>query len=275
MLSGKVPEGLLIALHGITHPTIFKKRYVNYTLNVFDRYMRQLLPFLIFFIALPAYAQKKMTRKQFIADSVKIMKPRLWRPQFRLDNRITFLNDQKISVTGIDAGVILKEKLRVTLGYYRVSDKLTSLTKTIDNVDYLGQYDLNYGSLNLEFIYKNTRFFSFGAPLEIGIGGNELKYIVKDTNVETEKQSGLIAMAYFGVSGTFKPIRWVGLKAAFGYRKTLFNQVKNLPFEGFYTSVGLSMDIREVIKDVKMYKLKKRYRKDTNAIETAVDLITD
>jgi hypothetical protein len=237
--------------------------------------MKHLLPFLILFIVLPGYAQKKMTRKRFIEDSIKIVKPKLVRPQFRLDNRMTFLNDQKLSVTGIDAGVLLKEKLRVTLGYYRVSDKLTSLSKTIDNVDYVGQYDLNYGSLNLEFNYKNTRFFSFGAPLELGIGGNELKYIIKDTNVETEKQSGLIAMAYFGASGTFKPIRWVGLKMALGYRKTLFNQVKNLPFEGFYTSVGLSLDVREVIKDVRMYKLKKRYRKDANAVETAVDLITD
>ncbi len=237
--------------------------------------MKQLFLFLIFFGVSPLYGQKKMTRKQFIEDSLKIMKPKLVRPQFRLDNRITFLNDQKLSVTGIDAGVLLKEKLRVTLGYYRVSDKLTSLSKTIDNVDYVGQYDLNYGSLNLEFNYKNTRFISLGAPLELGIGSNELKYIIKDTNVETEKQSGLIAMAYFGVSGTFKPIRWVGLKVAVGYRKTLFNQVKNLPFEGFYTSVGLSLDIREVIKDVRMYKLKKRYRKNASAIETAVDLITD
>lgn len=237
--------------------------------------MKHLLLISFFFYAMAGYAQKKLTRKQFIADSIKIMKPRLWRPQLRLDNRITFLNDQKISVTGVDGGVLLKEKLRVTLGYYRVADKLTSLSKTIDDVDYIGQFNLNYGSLNLEFIYKNTRFFSFGAPLELGIGGNELKYVIKDTNVEVEKQSGMIAMAYFGLSGTFKPIRWIGLKAAFGYRKTLFNQIKNLPFEGFYTSVGLSSDIQEIIRDVKMYKLKKRYKKDMNAIETAVDLITD
>lgn len=237
--------------------------------------MKNAILFLVFLISLPGFAQTKMTRKQFIEDSLKIIKPKLVRPQFRLDNRITFLNDQKLSVTGVDAGVLLKEKLRVTLGYYRVSDKLTSLSKTIDNVDYVGQYDLNYGSLNLEFNYKNTRFFSLGAPLEIGIGANELKYIIKDTDVEYEKQSGFIAMAYFGVSATFKPIRWVGLKVAVGYRKTLFNQIKQLPFEGFYTSVGLSMDIREIIRDVKMYKLKKRYRKDVSAIDTAVDLITD
>ena len=220
-------------------------------------------------------AQKKMTKKQFIADSLKIVKTRLARPQVRLDNRLTFLNGQKLGITGVDAGVLLKEKLRATLGYYNVSDKLTSLQKTIDDIEYQGDYKLNYGALNFEFIYLNTRFFSLGMPLEFGFGNNSLNYTSALTNIQPDKKSGFIAISYFGLSGTFKPIREIGLKGAFGYRKTLFNQIKNLGFDGIYTSVGLAIDFREIIKDYKMYKLKKRYRKNTNSIETAVDLITD
>ena len=220
-------------------------------------------------------AQKKITKRQFITDSVRIMKPKLVRPQFRFDNRLTFLNGQKLNITGVDAGVLLKNKLRVTLGYYSVSDKLTALKKTLDNVEYRGQYYLNYGALNLEFIYKNTRFFSLGMPLEFGFGNNSLNYISEINNLETGKQSGFIAMSYFGLSGTFKPIRWIGLKAALGYRKTLYNQVKNLAFDGIYTSVGLAIDFQEIIKDYKMFELKRSYRKNANSVETAVDLITD
>ena len=220
-------------------------------------------------------AQTHMSKKQFIADSIKITKIKLVRPQFRLDNRLTFLNGQKLSISGIDAGVLLKNKLRITLGYYSVNDKLTSLRKTINDIDYQGQYQLNYGALNLEFIYKDTRFFSFGMPLEFGIGTNTLNYRSEAYGLDTNKQSGLIGMAYFGLSGTFKPIRWIGIKGAVGYRKTLLNQVKDLAFDGVYTSVGLSVDVWEIIKDCKMYRLKKRYRKNSNAIETAVDLITD
>ena len=216
-----------------------------------------------------------MSKKQFIEDSIRISKPKLVRPQFKLDNRLTFLSGQKLSITGVDAGVLLKEKLRVTIGYYRVADKLTSLKKTVDETEYQGQYALDYGALNMEFIYRNKRFYSLGAPLEFGFGANKLKYRSMISDAETDTQSGFISMIYFGLSGTFKPFRWIGLKLAVGYRKTIFNQIKDLTFEGFYSSVGLSMDVHELIKDYRMFKLKKTYRKNFNSLETAVDLITD
>jgi len=216
-----------------------------------------------------------MTKRQFLTDSVKIMKPKLVRPQFRFDNRLNFLNGQRISISGVDAGVLLKNKLRVTLGYYWAPDKPTSLKKMLNNVEYQGHYDLKYGALNMEFIYLNKRFFSLGMPVEFGFGGNTLYYRSEANNILPDKRSGILALSYFGLSGTFKPIRWIGLKAAFGYRKTLYNQVKQLSFDGAYTSLGLSIDFREIITDFRMYKLKKRYRKNSNSVETAVDLITD
>src|SRR5687767_9113720 len=126
------------------------------------------------FLVLTMNAQVRITKKVFIADSLNIVKTKLVRPQFRLDNRLTFLNGQKLSISGFDAGVLLNEKLRITLGYYTVSDKFTSLKKHIDEVEYQGQYNLNYGALNMEFIYKNKRFFSLGMPLEFGFGSNRL-----------------------------------------------------------------------------------------------------
>ena len=220
-------------------------------------------------------AQKKLLKSQFIADSIRIVKPKLVRPQFRLDNRLIFLNRQRVRISGVDAGVLLKNKLRVTLGYYGVSDELISLEKIIDDIKYQGQYDLNYGALNLEFIYKNTRFFSLGMPIEFDFGGNSLYYKSSEGDIKTDKQSAFIAMSYFGLSGTFKPIRWIGLKAAFGYRKILYNQISELAFGGIYTSVGLSIDFREIITDYRMFKLKRKYYKNAKSIETAVDLITD
>lgn len=222
-----------------------------------------------------AGAQNRLSKKEFIADSLKIVKTKLYRPQFRLDNRLVFLGNQKLNITGLDAGVLLKNKLRIALGYYKISDRLNTLKKSVNNVDYEGQYDLHYGSLNVEFIYKNTRYFSLGMPLEFGFGYNTLDYISEADQLHIDKQSGYAAMAYFGVSGTFKPIRWIGLKGALGYKKTLFNQIKDLSSDGVFTSVGLSIDIWEIIKDVRMYKLKRRYHHSSNPVETAVDLITD
>ena len=90
-----------------------------------------------------------------------------------------------------------------------------------------------------------------------------------------DQQTGFVALAYFGLSGTFKPIRWIGLKGAIGYRKMLINQVKDVSLDGIYTSVGLAIDFREIITDFRLFKLKKRYRKNSSSLENAVDLITD
>lgn len=225
--------------------------------------------------SLSVLAQSKLTKKQFLADSTRIVAPKLIRPQFRFDNRLTFLEGQKLNITGFDLGVLLKNKLRVTVGYYALSDELKSKTKIVNDTNYQSHYRLNYGAFNFEFIYKNTRFFALGMPLEFGLGSNTISYQSNNNDILIDKQTGFIAMAYFGLSGTFKPIRWIGLKAAFGYRKTIYNQIQNLSLSGLYTSVGISVDFREIITDYRMFQLKKRYRKKSSSLENAVDLITD
>ena len=221
------------------------------------------------------FSQKKSDRKAFIKDSTYIMRVKLVRPQLRVDNRTIFYKGQVITINGIDAGVLLKEKLRLTMGYYYLNNNLSDYKKTIDGVDYERELRLRYGSLNTEFIYKNTRYFSLGMPLDFGFGGNTLQYKNTLTEELQSKESGFIVFTDFGLSATLKPIRWIGMKGIIGYRKTIFNQVKDFKFDGVFTSIGLSVDIREIIKDVQMFKLKRRYKRNKNTLETAVDLITD
>jgi hypothetical protein len=232
------------------------------------------------FCVQPVFAQKKqnkLSRKekaQFIKDSTEIVRVRIVRPQLRLDNRNLFYKNQSINVSGIDAGVLLKDKLRLTVGYYTLSNNLTSYEKIIDNEKYDRRLKLQYGSLNTEMVYKNTRYFSLGMPLEFGFGKNQLQYKHSVTEELYASESGFVILSDFGLSATFKPIRWIGLKGMIGYRKTLFNQVKDFRFDGLFTSVGLNVDIREIIKDMQLFRLKRKYKKG-NAVETAVDLITD
>lgn len=225
------------------------------------------------------FSQEKLTKKQlrdnFIKDSLKIIKPKLVRAQFRIDNRNIFFKGQSLNINGYDAGVLLKEKLRVTLGYYTLNNKLSAYSKTVGDDQYEREVRMNYATLNTEFIYKNTRFFSLGMPLEFGLGNNRLQYINSKNEPVEGQQSGFIFLTDFGLSATFKPIRWFGLKMLFGYRKTAYNQVKDFNFDGIFTSIGLNVDVREIIRDIKLYKLRKRYDKDANGIETAVDIITN
>lgn len=222
-----------------------------------------------------SFAQKsRKEREQFIKDSIHIMRVKLVRPQFRLDNRNFFYKNQTLNLSGFDVGVLLKDKLRLTLGYYSLSNNLTAYEKIIDDVKYERQLKLQYGSLNTEIIYRNTRYLSLGMPLEFGFGSNALQYNNAETGAVNSRQLGFVIMSDFGLSATFKPIRWIGLKGIIGYRKTLFNQVKDFRFDGLFTSIGLNIDIREIVKDIQMFNLKRKYRHG-NSVENAVDLITD
>jgi len=224
--------------------------------------------------AVTCFSQIKTDRETFREDSVRIVSGRLMRPQFRLDNRNFFFKGQTLNISGLDGGVLLKDKLRLTLGYYFLSSTLTSYSKMIDGVKYDRHLKLEYGSINTEIIYKNVRYFSLGMPLEFNLGNNVLRYNNSESGELESKKSGFVVMTDFGLSATFKPIRWIGLKVILGYRKTVFNVVNDFRFDGLFTSIGLNIDFREIIKDVRMFNLKKKYKKG-NAVENAVDLITD
>lgn len=220
------------------------------------------------------FSQKKMSRKEFIKDSTYIVRVKLVRPQFRFDNRTVFIKGQTLNINGFDAGVLLKEKLRLTLGYYSSIKNIIKERETIDNIEFEREASLNYGSINVEFIYKNTRYISLGMPLDFNFGKNTLSH----TNLisgEQQRASGFAFITDFGLSAILKPIRWIGVKGIVGYRKTIINQVKGARNDGFFTSIGIYVDIREVVKDVKMFKLKNKYKRNKNSIETAVDLISD
>ena len=219
-------------------------------------------------------AQPKKSRNEFLIDSLKIVETKFFRPQFRIDNRLAIFNKQGIRITGLDAGILLDNRLRITLGYYKLSDKLNSLSKPANNEVVTVHYTLNYFATNFEFIYLNKRFFSLGLPIEFGAGNNSVRYKSRSGN-SNESNKGKTGIGYSGLSATFKPIRWIGLKIAFGYRKTISNQINSFQFNRYYSSLGIAIDFREILTDYRMFKLKKQYPPKSNSIETVIDLMTD
>lgn len=211
--------------------------------------------------------------QQFVKDSLAITNVKLVRPQLKFDNRITFYAKQAFPITGVDAGVLLSDRLRLTLGYYSMSNHINDLAYSRNDTAYGTLIHLAYGSLNTELIYKDTRFFSLGMPLEIGAGVNTFrdKNITSDQVLQT--RSGAMLFVNFGLSGTFKPMRFLGLKAIVGYRKMAYDQVKDFNFDGFFTSIGLNVDVHEIVTDIKMFRLEKRYHRGNN-VTNAVNILT-
>lgn len=205
-----------------------------------------------------------------------IMRPKTVRIQVRLDNKITFYKGESYNIQGFDIGVMLKEKIRLTAGYYMLNDELSGYARTRDGIYFDRHLKLQYGSLNVEFIYHNSRFFTLGVPIEFGFGENKLRYKTSPEGSNSYTNKGFISLIDFGLSGTVKPIRWLGLRAVAGYRKTLLNKVPGSRFDGGFVSVGIAVNLRELNKDVRMFLLKKKYKRlGKNPVETAIDLITD
>ena len=213
--------------------------------------------------------------ENFVRDSLEIIRPPVVRPQFRFDNRNIFFGGQTLFVGGYDAGVLLADKLRVTVGYYSMKSDISTYKINIEGKQYERRLKLNYGTINTEFQYINRRFVSFGMPLEIGVGENSSRYKITPESMDFRTEKGIVVVTDFGLSGTFKPIRWIGIRAVVGYRETVVNQVQDFRFDGLFTSVGLNIDFREITKDFKMYRLMKRHHRISNKIETGVNLITD
>lgn len=221
-----------------------------------------------------AHPTKKLNKKQFVKDSAEIMKMKRVRPQLRFDNRMTYHKGQTLNLNGIDAGVLLHEKLRLTAGYYFLNDELSNYKTTIDGADVGRTIKLQYGSIQTEFIYLKSRYISLGMPLDFGFGRNQLQSRNLVTGEKFDKRSGFIMLTDFGLSAVVKPFRALGIRGAVGYRKLLLNPVKDFNFNGLFTSLGISIDVFEIIKDVKMFHLKRKYKRG-NDLKNAVDLITD
>ena len=218
--------------------------------------------------------QVKGQTGDFYTDSAQIVRPKLIRPQLKFDNRVAFYEGQSLFLRGYDAGVLLKDKLRLAIGYTGFNDDLNAFQETIDSVDVGRLIKVDYGSIHVEVSSVETRYFQVGMPLELSVGYNRLRFKNFTADEIYRTDEGIIALSHFGLSGTFRPIRWFGLKGLVGYRKMLFNQVKDFNFDGFFTAVGFVVDVREIITDIKMYNLMKRHERGKR-LSNAVDLISD
>lgn len=219
------------------------------------------------------YSQERS--ESFYPDSVKISTPKLIRPQIKFDTRTTIYEEQKVNMFGYEVGILIKNKLRMTLGYYRIDDNLPKPKETKTPETEQNIY-LRAGTINTELVYFTKRFLSLGFPLEIGTGYYRIKNTPVVTSAEINHLEGIVAFSNFGLAATFTPIRWFGLKVIGGYRKAVLSSNKKFDFNGVFSSIGLNIDMQEIIKDIKMYQLKKQYvKRGISRLETFTDLMVD
>lgn len=231
------------------------------------------------FLLTGLYAQKekqpKYTRKEFIKDSIAITQPPIFRPQLRLDNRHLFLKGSFTTMNGFDAGVMLKNRIRVAAGYYWMDDIMKPFNVLDDGTKISRNLRMNYVGLNFDFIFRNTRYYNLSIPFELGYGSQQLRYYNPLTEqVYSDKKGGMF-ITDFGLSGTLKPVRFIGLKASVGYRTSFINPIDDINLNCMYLSIGCAVDIYEILKDYRMYSIKRKYKRNFDKFGTAIDLIMD
>jgi len=240
---------------------------------------RKLIIILLFhFSCITLFCQDSLkadsTNNSFIKDSLAIVKPKLFRPQLKVDSRASSYEKQGVNIYGYEAGMLFKTKLRLALGYYRMNTALPA-EKIINGVNTHISLAINCGHLNTEIMYYSGRYLSLGFPWEFAFGQYRLTYSPVDSLKQPSKASGFLSFTNFGLSLTFTPIRFIGLKGIVGYRKSIYPSEKTFAFNGLFSSIGMNVDIKEVTRDIKMYRLLKKYKRNFRGFETYVDLIAD
>lgn len=213
-------------------------------------------------------------RTAFLNDSLKIVTPKLVTFQFYLDSRASSFQGAEVGIYGYYAGIMVENKLSMGLAYYRLSTNLAAKT-VINGVNASTSLLVNCGSINTELIYFNSRYVSLGFPLEIAAGQYKLTNTTQDENKPISTQSHLLAFTNFGLSGTFKPLTFMGLKIMLGYRKSIYPEERTFNFNGVYSSLSLAFDLADITNNIKLYRLMKRNNKVDSPLSTYVDLFTD
>ncbi|WP_420146519.1 hypothetical protein [Spirosoma sp.] len=172
------------------------------------------------------------------------------RPAFNLDFRNSFLENQRINVWGVNAGITYGQKRhQITLGYYWIS--YATYLKLIDwrrdaaqriNLDYYTRTDMWFMSLMYWRNITNNKKWLVSVPIEVGGG---VAYALptslqREVPIDRTKQSFLVPLQ-LGIYGQWRATRWVGLSAQLGYRVVVFRTAIDQNFNGSYYSVGISI----------------------------------
>lgn len=162
---------------------------------------------------------------QFI-DTIKVCLHTPPKPLIKLNNKGSFVANRPASVLGIVFGLAFNKKLKLGLGYNQVNSLIHKqyvfndfIGNTVDT--FTTTLKLMYISTYFEYIYYYSKHFEISIPLQFGIGYARYDFKAGTKTYYIDNQLGFIYEAY--TEAVYKPIKYFGLGAGFGYRLTLFS----------------------------------------------------
>lgn len=187
------------------------------------------------------------------------------------DSRVSVVNQKRIPIWGMNAGIRFGEKRHsLSVGYSWMNtttqEKFINLKRTSDkplvNLRYYTQTDVFYYNFIFWPNWVNNRRFRFSTPLEIGVGSvtHPDANLLDDIQIWKTKQ--LFVPAQAGFYAEWKTFRYVGLFVQGGYRYTLVDRIKTIDLNGYYYSFGYTFYTLTILEDgIQLYKKYRAKRK--------------
>jgi hypothetical protein len=195
-------------------------------------------------------------RHAFSDDSAHIYRYRPVQLLIALDFRQTYIGtphneDIPISLRGIKVGLIIHDRHRTGLGY--------SVIHNANLNDHTGApIHLKYHAFSVfyEYYYLDTRHWSLGTPVEVGIG----RYTVEGQDPLLNGKTNNITAAGIALDLHYRPIRWIGLSVMGGYRYAFNDGPVDL--NNWFYSLGISSPLGYVAQDIRYHHRKNKLRRD-------------
>lgn len=200
-------------------------------------------------------------------DSLHIYHFQKFRLIAAIDNRNSFIKKQAVNLYGFQVATVYKEKHTIGLGFYSLSahSKNNSRSKTSDSRNtILTDINLKYMTVFYQPALIDTRYFELDLPFEIGLGKFTINRQDSASGTILKPINSAIFPLGAGIMGIIKPFKWIGISGFVGYR---YAKERNINFDGSYYSIGLWLDVRQVLRDcIYRLKIKPKYRKEIKKI---------
>jgi hypothetical protein len=182
-----------------------------------------------------------------------------------LDNRNSFVQASAVRIIGLNIGVTPRGKhYRLGLGAYTLRRSYADLytysgrgknRKLKDTLT--PSLSLTYFTPNFSYTFFRQRFIELSIPVDIGLGRSH--YTITDENGKvTTDNRGLFIPAEVGVGVLLKPMRWVGISGAAGYRLSIKEIDYKEDFNGWYYSYRLNLFVGAIWHDWRAHRQRVR-----------------
>lgn len=209
----------------------------------------------------PALTGADSLRKKLAADSAHIYRKTLAKPYLRLEKRNSFVNATRVDFFGFLAGANLHNRHIVSAGYYVLDVRSRAPVTTSENTGSFSFRRMSYVNFCYQYIVHNSRYIQIHLPLEAGYGRYRALVAGGGTSPSEIVERGNFIPLACGAQFIVKALKSAGVTLISGYRYA-YHDSEYLRFEGFFYALGVWIDARQIYRDVRWHRTKKRYRRE-------------